>query len=357
MRVRNPAAISAATRSSPKRTGRNPPACDRRRRLRARAAPRAARSPPRQRGNLRSGCARSAPRPARRALPCSSNSRLASECCGIVEHQGHVVAGAYGERLMILDVDQEIRRCRARPCCRRAVRASRRRRRRFGARGVPIRHRGEVGEARMIVADAVDDREMPILVEPLETGHGRLQSEVVVELAQLGRADAKLRPRAVVGVVGVRHDGVQPVICARQLDHDQNACHRPSAAGVVAPSQRRGAPADRAEPQSVHPGAQHVPPRRDRSISPMTLSSAASLRSGELILGRAHDQMRDQPQRLLEIAPGARQVAGAKLLVEEARSPSRAPRHRSAPRGSGAAAGRPLPPSSSPAPRRPCRSG
>ena len=35
----------------------------------------------------------------------------------------------------------------------------------------------------MVVADAVHDREMPILVQPLEAGQGRLQAEMLVKLA------------------------------------------------------------------------------------------------------------------------------------------------------------------------------
>ena len=35
--------------------------------------------------------------------------------------------------------------------------------------------------------------------------------------------NADARPRAVVGRIAVRHDGVQPVVAARQLEHDEDA--------------------------------------------------------------------------------------------------------------------------------------
>ena len=35
----------------------------------------------------------------------------------------------------------------------------------------------------MVVADAVHDCEMPVLVQPLEAGQGRLQAEMLVKLA------------------------------------------------------------------------------------------------------------------------------------------------------------------------------
>ena len=106
----------------------------------------------------------------------------AREFLRVVEHQRHVVARAHGERLVAFDVHQEVGGAArihavgkpAEPA--EGVAAVRR-------AGVPIRHRGEVGKARMVVADAVHDREMPVLVQPLEAGQGRLQAKMLVKLA------------------------------------------------------------------------------------------------------------------------------------------------------------------------------
>ena len=46
---------------------------------------------------------------------------------------------------------------------------------------------------------------------------------MIVELAQLVGLDADLRPRAIVRIVGVGHDGIQSVVAAGQLEDDQNA--------------------------------------------------------------------------------------------------------------------------------------
>src|SRR5262245_64581312 len=80
-----------------------------------------------------------------------------------------------------------------------------------------------MGERWLVVADAVHDGEMPILVEPLEPRHGRLQAEMLIELAQPLRLEADARPRAIVGIIAIGHDRVEPVIAAGKLDHDQDA--------------------------------------------------------------------------------------------------------------------------------------
>jgi hypothetical protein len=80
-----------------------------------------------------------------------------------------------------------------------------------------------VRERRLVIADAVDDREMAVLVEPLHAGHVRLEAEMIVELAQLVGPDADLRTRPVIGVVAIGHHGVEPVIAAGELDDDQDA--------------------------------------------------------------------------------------------------------------------------------------
>ena len=75
----------------------------------------------------------------------------------------------------------------------------------------------------MIVAAAVDDAEHAVLVQPLEADHRRMKAEAVGGLEHVALLDPELRPGAVVGRIAVRHDRVQPVVAAGQLDDDENA--------------------------------------------------------------------------------------------------------------------------------------
>ena len=80
-----------------------------------------------------------------------------------------------------------------------------------------------MGERGLVVANAVHDREVAVLVEALHAGHGVLQAEMIIELAHARRLDADARPGAIIGVVAVGHDGVEAVIAPRKLDHHQDA--------------------------------------------------------------------------------------------------------------------------------------
>ena len=75
----------------------------------------------------------------------------------------------------------------------------------------------------MVVAAAVDDGEQAVFVEMLEADHRGMKAEAVGRFDHLVLGDAELRPRAVVRRIAVRHDGVQAVVAARQLDDDENA--------------------------------------------------------------------------------------------------------------------------------------
>src|SRR6266568_2267321 len=67
------------------------------------------------------------------------------------------------------------------------------------------------------------DRELAVLVEALEPRHGRLKAEMLIELAQPFLPDADAGPGAVVGVIAIGHDRVEPVVAAGELDHHQDA--------------------------------------------------------------------------------------------------------------------------------------
>jgi hypothetical protein len=107
-----------------------------------------------------------------------------------------------------------------------------------------------MGERGLIVAGAVHDRQRAILIEPLEPGHCRLEAERVVDLAQLVGADAEPRPGAIVGVVAERHDGVQSVVGAGELNDDENAPRRCGLGGARDSADRHGY-AKRREPSGV----------------------------------------------------------------------------------------------------------
>ena len=80
-----------------------------------------------------------------------------------------------------------------------------------------------MGERRLVVTDTMDDREMAVLVEALEPGHGRLKAEMLVELSQPLLLDANARSGLVVGVVAIGHDRVEPIVAAGQFDDHQDA--------------------------------------------------------------------------------------------------------------------------------------
>src|SRR5271155_5700067 len=82
-------------------------------------------------------------------------------------------------------------------------------------------------EARVLVTHTMDDRELAVLEQTLESRHPRLNAESIVELAKLFRPQAELGPRAIIGVVRIGDDGVQAVIGAGEFDHDKDA--RPDA--------------------------------------------------------------------------------------------------------------------------------
>ena len=83
-----------------------------------------------------------------------------------------------------------------------------------------VRHRSEMGERGPRVAAAVHDRQMPILVEPLEARHALAETEVLVDLAQLLGPDAEVGTMAVVGIVPVGDHRVEAVVAAGELHDD-----------------------------------------------------------------------------------------------------------------------------------------
>jgi hypothetical protein len=80
-----------------------------------------------------------------------------------------------------------------------------------------------MGERGLVVADAVHDGEMAVLVEALEARHGRLKAEMLIEPAQPFLLDADAGSGGVVSVIAIGHDRVEAVVAAGQFDDDQDA--------------------------------------------------------------------------------------------------------------------------------------
>jgi hypothetical protein len=60
------------------------------------------------------------------------------------------------------------------------------------------------------------------LQQPLQPAQAGVQADVVVDPDELLAPQAESRPRTVVQVVGVGHDGVQAVVAAGHLQHDED---------------------------------------------------------------------------------------------------------------------------------------
>ena len=73
------------------------------------------------------------------------------------------------------------------------------------------------------VADALDDSEMAFLVECLQALHRGMQAHLAgaLEPERPGLRDRQGRAAAVIAVVFKRNDGVEAIIAAGELEHDQ----------------------------------------------------------------------------------------------------------------------------------------
>ena len=87
---------------------------------------------------------------------------------------------------------------------------------------LPDLGRAEVAPVRVGEADVLDDGKIAVIVKPVELFAGGVEGKVVVEVQQ-ALAQAEAGAEIVVAVVGVRHNGIEPVIAARQLNDDEDA--------------------------------------------------------------------------------------------------------------------------------------
>ena len=76
--------------------------------------------------------------------------------------------------------------------------------------------------SRVRVADALHDRQLPLLPHRPEALHAGVQADVVVQADDHVLGLAERGPGLVVQVVGVGNDGVEAVVAAGHLQHDQD---------------------------------------------------------------------------------------------------------------------------------------
>ena len=79
-----------------------------------------------------------------------------------------------------------------------------------------------MGVAGIRVANAQEDGQLAFVPEPLQRAHGRVHTQLVVELDDLVGRDAQVGPVVPVTPAVVGDDGVQTVVAARQGQHCQN---------------------------------------------------------------------------------------------------------------------------------------
>ncbi len=72
------------------------------------------------------------------------------------------------------------------------------------------------------VSDALHQRHLAGVEELLDAGHHRVEADLCSEREHLVSRDPDRRASLKVGRVGVRHDGVEPVVATAELKDDQH---------------------------------------------------------------------------------------------------------------------------------------
>ena len=80
--------------------------------------------------------------------------------------------------------------------------------------------------ARVRVADALDDGQLVLVVQRLERLQVGVEADLIVQVEHLVGGDPDLGSKLVIQPVAVGDDGVQAVVAAAELDHDQGALAR-----------------------------------------------------------------------------------------------------------------------------------
>jgi hypothetical protein len=119
----------------------------------------------------------------------------------------------------------------------------------------------EVRKARVRITDVRDDGHALRVPERFHPGHDRIQAERAVEVQDRGDRNPDARAQCWVERVGVGHDGVQAVVAAHELEHDERAPGVGGGHGLLEP---RGA-GDR--PARHHRGHRHESRRAQQEVA------------------------------------------------------------------------------------------
>src|SRR4030095_6783082 len=129
-------------------------------------------------------------------------------------------------------------------------------------RRVPERNRREVRERRPVVADAVHNSDLAVVVKALHAAHRLIPAELRVDLEDVRLLDADPGPVLVVERVPVGDYGVQAVVTAEPFEDNENfvALIRSNAAACLGQYRWHTADAtEQAETDTASAKAQHVP--------------------------------------------------------------------------------------------------
>ena len=87
---------------------------------------------------------------------------------------------------------------------------------------MPNIQRTEVGAVGVGVADALQDRDLPLVVHIFYRGHGRVEPNLVIDGQDVFRRDIHHRPVVHVMGVAIGDEGIQGVIGPRHLKNYQH---------------------------------------------------------------------------------------------------------------------------------------
>ena len=128
-------------------------------------------------------------------------------------------------------------------------------------RRFPYRGGDEMGAVRVRIADALNDAEAAFLEKRSEERHRVVESDPIAKTDQILFLFRKLRPGLVILIVAEWDQRVEPVIPARQLEHDQNRAVLPGGelGGPVARlvAEFRECPVDESRQRPGRRSAQH----------------------------------------------------------------------------------------------------
>ncbi len=91
----------------------------------------------------------------------------------------------------------------------------------------------------IVVTTAVHNRHLAIFIQAFKTGHTTAEAKMIVDAAQLLGPNAQFGPVAIIGIVTVRHEGVETIIASGEFQHHQNTIARRAVVGCGQPRLRQ----------------------------------------------------------------------------------------------------------------------